>query len=475
VNARIAIALCVSATACAHAFRCPERGGPTWVEARSAHFTMQTDSEPEQAIAKLVELERLRAGMALLWQAPHAPFPPIDFFAPRNADEMHEFTDRAPVLVQTASFGDVALVVSAQDDIAGEPIVKSVVSSALDGLWLLERVPWLVTGFTEYLSGVRVDHGEAVFGEPSLLSLKALRDRHGPEPVSWVLDEKRPWAAPDPGTSWLLVHYLMDVRRQELVDLLRRLGRGEPVAPAIASTLGAAIGGDALDDELQAYWKAGRLGTIRLRLPSIDERVTVRTLPEAELHAWRAEFFGLPKKKDEREEARRHDATEPRALVGISDRAEGMAAARAATVARPDDWRSWYLLWWYASRLETDDMDDFYLRKSAPRSAEADEALARAARATTNPIPHAMLADLALIRHDVETGLREAEVAVRSAPTWPLYLDAYAAALAASGRCPEARAAQARAVERADLEGRLAVRHAIRDHLDEYEHRCPGR
>jgi hypothetical protein len=67
------------------------------------------------------------------------------------------------------------------------------------------------------------------------------------------------------------------------------------------------------------------------------------------------------------------------------------------------------------------------------------------------------------------------EIAIHSAPTWPLYLDTYAAALAASGRCPEARAAQARAVERVDLEGRLALRRAIRDQLDEYEHRCPGR
>src|SRR5256885_7544598 len=226
--------MCASATACAHAFRCPERGGPVWFEASSAHFTMQTDSEPEPAIAKLVELERLRGAMALLWNAPHAPFPPIDFFAPRNADEMHEFTNDAPVLVRSASFGDLALIVSAQDDIAGEPIVKSVISSALDGLWLLERVPWLVTGFTEYLSGVRVDHGEAVFGEPSLLSLKALRDRHGPGPGAWALDEKRPWAVPDPGTSWLLVHYLMDVRRGELVGLLRRPRRAEarPAAPA---------------------------------------------------------------------------------------------------------------------------------------------------------------------------------------------------------------------------------------------------
>jgi len=54
-------------------------------------------------------------------------------------------------------------------------------------------------------------------------------------------------------------------------------------------------------------------------------------------------------------------------------------------------------------------------------------------------------------------------------------LDTYAAALLASGRCPEARAAQARAVERVEVEDDLNFRRAIRDHLDEYERRCPGR
>ena len=73
------------------------------------------------------------------------------------------------------------------------------------------------------------------------------------------------------------------------------------------------------------------------------------------------------------------------------------------------------------------------------------------------------------------TGLREAQIVIRTSPRRPLYLDTYAAALLASGRCPEARAAQARAVEQVDVEDDLAFRRAIRDHLDEYERRCPGR
>jgi len=418
VKAASGLCICIAIAACAHAFRAPENGGPGWIEARSAHFVLQTDAGAEQATAKLVELERLRAAMTLLWNAPGGEHPPIDIFLPRNADERKEFTPN-PVRARIGSFGELVLIASAQDDLYREPRIKRAMAGTLNDLWLLERVPWLATGLEHYLSGVRVDGADVVLGEPSLIALKRLRDHGGPQPISWVVDETRPWASPSVGTSWLLVHYLMDVRRTELIDLLRRLGRGEPEKDALAGTVGRL--GD-VDDDLQAYWKAGQLGTMRVALPPVDERVVVRPLPAAELHAWRADLLpNYAESRDERDEARRQDPREPRALVGIKDRADGIAVARAATLAHPDDWRAWYLLWFYASGLEIDDSDDFYLRKAAPRGGEADAAAARAAASSRNePLPHLVLADLALLQRDAATGLHEAEIVIRNSPRRPL-------------------------------------------------------
>ena len=293
--------------------------------------------------------------------------------------------------------------------------------------------------------------------------------------MGWIVDEKRPGQIPDPGTSWLLVHYLIDARRAEFVDLLRRLGRGEEERDAVAASFGQ-LDADALDDALERYWKEGRIGTARLALPPIDERVQTRALTEAELHGFRADLLRYSSETDdEREDALRHDPTEPRAIATMSDAERALEAARASSLSHPRDWRPWYLLWRFASGLKGDDLDDFLVRKSAPRNTEAEQAISRAASLTANPMPHLILADLALARSDAALALPEAEIAVRMAPRRALYLDTYAAALAASGRCSAARAVQQRAVERVESEPALTIRRAIREHFDDYQQRCPGK
>jgi hypothetical protein len=472
---RAGIALLVWMAACAHAkYRCPDRGGPAWIEARSAHFVVQTNLPSEAAISKIGALERLRAGMALLWRTPPEPGAPLDLFLPRNAEESAEFGE-SPVRIRITRFGELVLVASGEADVVSDPLIKTLMAGTLDGIWRVERVPWLAVGFELYLEGARIDGSDALLGEPSLLALRALREHRGPSPVGWIVDANRPGQIPDPGTSWLLVHYLIDARRAQFVDLLRRLGRGEEEKDALAASFGQFDAG-ALDDALERYWKEGRIGTARLALPPIDERVQTRALTEAELHGFRADLLMSPDRDDEREEALRHDPTEPRAIAAMSDAERALEAARASALSHPRDWRPWYLLWRYASGLKGDDLDDFLVRKSAPRSAEAEAAISRAASLTANaPMPHLILADLALARSDAALALGEAEIAVRVAPRRALYLDTYAAALAGSGRCSAARAVQQRAVERVESEAALTIRRAIREHFDDYQQRCPGK
>jgi hypothetical protein len=120
---RLAGALAVTAARAHAPYRCPERGGPTWIEARSTHFVVQTDLPPETIRGKLVELERLRTAIAMLWSAPPEQHPPIDLFVPRNAQEASEFSDRGPLLA-LSPFCDQVVVASGGADLAGEPLVK---------------------------------------------------------------------------------------------------------------------------------------------------------------------------------------------------------------------------------------------------------------------------------------------------------------------------------------------------------------
>ena len=80
--------------------------------------------------------------------------------------------------------------------------------------------------------------------------------------------------------------------------------------PVVAARTASAVAGSATATSIRTL-----VAPSERSLPPVDDRIEVRTLTEAELHGWRENLLFAD---SERDEALRHDPTEPRALARMS-------------------------------------------------------------------------------------------------------------------------------------------------------------
>jgi Tfp pilus assembly protein PilF len=278
----------------------PEKGGPIWREAASAHFRLRSDLDEDDARETIRRLEEIRASMlAMVW--PGAPDPPIrtEVIVLRSQIELMVFVrdPHVPPLIgglrAKRSPLPASLLFAGADSRTMTTLVHELAHDLSE--WFLPMQPlWYSEGVATFLETVRYDRSNdrAEIGQPSWHRFLDSDRSHGlsaPELLgarSYPPGEK---LVDFENRAWLLVHYLINERPEAFVRLqIELLALKSPTEAW--STAMPDLPPSKLDDALDRY-RSGHYGrqTWKGHIPA--PAISVRVMTDAEAHAVRAQMF----------------------------------------------------------------------------------------------------------------------------------------------------------------------------------------
>ena len=467
---------------------CPSEGGKPWREVRSAHFRVVTDLESEPARQTALELEQLRQGLLLAWHAGFDPPGTVEVVVLRNPAEFEEFYRQGIEGISTWSGSSPLLLLKGRTSLSGEGRVGGVVAAHELTHYLsqfaMPRQPlWFAEGLAGYAQTIHLwgQPPRLSLGQPSSRTLSEVH-QHGWAPLEQLWD----WRSIEGldafavrrayTSSWLWVHYLLDVHPKPFAEFQRRLGRLE--APRQAFEAAFKDVGE-LNSGLSGYVDRGQYAVLTGALPTgLAFSAEERGLECADIHTLRARlrlvdepdaFVDAPALRQQRSEedlsrALREDPTHEGAVVLRAsltpDVSQRLALARELLRARPDSGPAWLLL---AQSLED---------AHAPVT-EREQAWTRALELA----PQGVEVLTGRARFDLERGrlpqaLEWAQRAVALSPGDANALATEAAVYFQSGQCPESLTFQQRALEALHDSASRTARQGLEETLARYEKAC---
>ena len=316
---QIAILSAILATLCGSAFASPDQ----WLEVRSPHFTVLTDSNEKQARHIVDQFERMRRMFHTLFPDVNVdPVQPIAVLAARNSKSFEALEPEAylaagqmkigGLFMRTPDRNYVLLRLDAEQEHPFAAVYHEYthLQFSNDGAWM---PLWLNEGIAEFFQNTEIRDKEVLIGEPSADDILYLRhNRLIPLPVLFKVDAKSPYYHEEQkgsvfyAESWALTHYLFITDRQKGAN---RLGAywallSHHVDPVVAAE--KAFGDlSSLQAALEEYIQ--RQIYMHLTLSSaaapIDESSNkVRTLTRTESDAARADFLAYVKRVKEARE-----------------------------------------------------------------------------------------------------------------------------------------------------------------------------
>jgi Flp pilus assembly protein TadD len=475
---------CIACASAPARVAAPDEGGPAWREISSAHFAVKTDLPSAEGAEVVQFLERTRSALlACLW--PQAASPPGQLDVVLLATEA-EYGEFAPPTLGAfvAGIGPYRMMVAAGtvDRLYLYGLVSHELTHWLSAFVLQRQPKWLSEGLATYAETMRLS-----LVDPRVLLGMTHPGRYPvwrakPVPVSELIRKSSGahFTAVDPqadayyASAWMLTHYLINSQRERFVAFQQHLALGDDPDNAWAQTLGELPPGQ-LEAELQRYGLSGATRTYSLYVPLAAAPLQERTLSNAEVHVLRAKLRivsaaavakapDLPRIRSDLEAALGSDPWNADALALMSG-FSGWDAVRSraihATLAHPDDWRSW----WLAARATN------------PASADGQHAYERYLQKAVELAPERpwVLSEMARWRAAQGRGADAvplAEQAARLAPWDSATLDALADVALGSGRCPEARASEKRAIENLSEKLPPSAAGPYLDRLLQIERRC---
>ena len=419
-------------------------GDPTWLEGRSAHFAVVSDTSQRSTREILRQFEQVRFALHTLW--PWADLDldrPILVLAVRDETDMKALVPEAwerkdavhpsSMLVTGADRHYIALRADLKSDdrLGVNPYNNAywsyaslIVRTRLRG----DLPPWLTIGIAAVMSNINVTNSTINIGEVipwHLQRLHAVTDR--PRLSDLVkADQNSPWMS---GTNrpsfdavaWAFVHYLMfgeqGVHQEQLNKLITLLLDGKKPSDVLAQVFGDI---DALSSPFAAYlnrpiWMYAR---VKAQQAVASEAYPVRPISSAEALSLQAAFHVWTNRlTDARASINRLGLSDGRhALVydteGMLDETERKQLEAQAAYGRAIELgsTSFYSYYRWAMLMQTSAADD------ASR-AKIEEMLTRATELNDRFAPaHSMLAMLKLQRGHHEEAVIEERRAVALQP-----------------------------------------------------------
>jgi tetratricopeptide (TPR) repeat protein len=457
-----------------------------WTEVKTAHVTVKTDLSLDGAREAALLAEQTRAAvLAAAWPGTRLTQDRIELIVFSNHQDFERyFGDLVLDKVVLGNYPPTVFLFGApgrweRRSALESDSTTSVLRQALVqhlATFIYRRQPrWFAMGLAEFLETLRIsEDGKTVtFGALNILAkldYATHRTVGVADALAWGVtfnptDEGN--LAALNGLSWLMVYWMFNAQSAEFVRFQKLLITGLDPARAfkvVFPTLTPA----ALDQELNHFAQYGKTGVATLPLPEATYTVDhERPVSTAEVHAMRAEAAlagNLPKEAQAELSAALSDdpgnVAALRRQVPLVKPAERMALARRATAAHPDDGLAWLML-------------GDALREAGAPAEEAAQAYRKATELLPgHPSAFSALASLELQKGQAKDALPLAQTAVRMAPWDAGMLDTLAAALAGVGRCGEAVATDARAMDMASEGGGTAKRPEYAARLAEMQKTC---
>ena len=248
-------------------------GEPQWVEVRSPHFSVITDTGENRGHEVAVKFEQMRAVFGALLTKAKVNLPvPLQIIAFRNSKELRQFAPLwhgKPISVAGLFQGGedrsfILLDMSAQDPFV--VVFHEYAHQLMNGNITAETQPWFEEGFAEYFSTIEMDNKVAKVG-------------FKPPPGDWEILQENSWLhIPDLfavrhdaktynegdrrsvfyAESWLVVHYLYDT--QQIPKLSTYFSAVLDHHVLIPDAIQQALGMSAaqFEKELRNYMSSGR-------------------------------------------------------------------------------------------------------------------------------------------------------------------------------------------------------------------------
>ncbi len=467
-----------------------------WREVKTAHVTLKTDLDAEEARRAAMAVERTRAGLlAAAWAGAKLQPEHIEVvvFASQQ-DFVRYFGPNLLGLFLHGSYPPMAFLYGPPDKWEHRTTLAlnettSVLKHELVhhlAAFIYRREPrWFAEGLAQYLETLRFaeDGKTAILGEVNLQALSYYNRYH--VSVSEVLPWGGKFDAEDTtktlglyGTSWLLVHWLSNTHPEDFARYQTLLAKGIDPDKAWKAVF-PNLTFSQLDTELHEYADHGDYHYFVVTIPTLEPTAEEHLLTSADVHALRASAAlagglnmvdGRKQLADARGELAAALADDPgnvRALqiqMGLVKPEERLALGRRAAQRHPEDGVAWLILG--ETLQEVPDSWD-----------EQAQAYQKAMLLLPdNPTAFNNLAWMYLQRGRAEDALPLALTAVRMAPGEFSMLDTLAGVLAALGRCSEAQTIQTRAIDLLPERASHAQRVDAILRLDEFQNKCvPGK
>ena len=286
--------------------------GAPWIEVKSPHFQVLTDSNEKQARHVAGQLERMRAVF-------HTLFPEVvgDTASPivvLALKDKKSFQALEPAAYLARGQLDLAgLFLRAPDknyillrlDAQGEHPFATVYheyTHFLSSKGMEEWLPlWLNEGLAEFYQNTDIGEKEVRLGQPSADDILYLRqNRLLPLPVLFKVDHSSPYYHEEQkgsvfyAESWALTHYLMvmdhDKGGKRLTDYVKLVSQKEDPVVAAQTAFGDL---KRLQSELDGYVNHGDYKLFTMKTPaSVDESTfQVKQIPVADANAVRADVL----------------------------------------------------------------------------------------------------------------------------------------------------------------------------------------
>ena len=284
---------------------------PGWVEVRSPHFTVMTDSNAKQALHLADQFERMRAVLRTLF-----PSAKVDASAPIfviAAKDKKSFRTLEPpeylakgqldlggYFQQGPEKNYILLRLDAEQEHPFATVYHEYTHFAFSGA--AEWMPlWLNEGMAEFFQNTDIHDKDVALGQPSSDDVLYLRqNRLIPLPVLFAVDSKSPYYHDENkgsvfyAESWALVHYLEITDHQTHQDRItayaKLLAQNQDPVSAATATFGDL---NKLQRELEMYIRESSFHYFRISSPPAPDVASFETgaVSATDADARRAEFL----------------------------------------------------------------------------------------------------------------------------------------------------------------------------------------
>jgi hypothetical protein len=334
----------------------PSKGGPTWVEASSAHFTLWTDS-PERAHGLVQTMERLREvvfGTALFSGRDEGYRTFVIALA--NKEEVGEYLPKefqAYASSAGALFQPVIVVAAdSLDDRDHHRTLTHELTHVVSYGPLPTQPHWFSEALATFYETADLDGNRVDLGKPTEGRVSQLQREHT-LPLAEMFACKEPSCMDGRFYSnvWALFTFLATEHANELVDYMNQLAvTPESQQDALwARAFPSLASLDEADHAFHAWIAHGKILVRQYTVKHGTWDVQDRPLTDADALAARGTARFVIDRDKLPVEITASIAADPNEIVArmIESRVSNgipVDAARAIVAAHPDDWRAWFLL-----------------------------------------------------------------------------------------------------------------------------------